>query len=424
MVNTSTYNPAGSGDPITVAVVGLGGFGHNYLRALLHENDSNVRILAGADPEPWRSNYLQELNSAGIPSYPDLPSLLKDHRPNLTVIAAPQHLHKQLACLALSHGSHVLCEKPAASTFRQGLEMRRAQSNAGRILAIGFQWSFSSAIAALKQDIASGALGQPKRLKSLVLWPRDAAYYSRNNWAGRIWGANGQPICDNPVGNACAHYLHNMLYVLGQTPSQSTWPTTVECETYRLHAIENFDTALLRLNTTSGAELFLAVSHATATHREPAFQYEFENATVTYDLGGDARVIARWKDGKIRDYGTLPNGMNVDKLGITIRAIRERTDVPCGIEAALPHMAVASAIQEAPITALPASINQNFLADQNIHPLCTLGRDLMRCYDAWLMPSELRLPWSARKHIASITPQPAEPQSPESPATQRKEHLV
>ena len=215
-----------------------------------------------------------------------------------------------------------------------------------------------------------------------------------------------------------------MLYVLGQTPSQSTWPTTVECETYRLHAIENFDTALLRLNTTAGAELFLAVSHATATHREPAFHYEFEHATVTYDLGSDARIVARWKDGKIRDYGTLPNGMNVDKLGITIRAIRELTDVPCGIEAALPHMAVASAIQEAPITALPASINQNFLADQNIHPLCTLGRDIMRCYDAWLMPSELRLPWSARKHITTITPQPAESQVLKSSAAKRKEHLV
>ena len=186
MVNTGTNNAADPTSAITVAVVGLGGFGHNYLRALLHENDSNVRILAGADPEPWRSNYLQELKSADIPTYPDLPSLLKNHRPNLTVIAAPQHLHKQLACLALSHDSHVLCEKPAASTFRQAMEMRRAESKTGRILAIGFQWSFSSAIEALKQDIASGAFGQPKRLKSLVLWPRDAAYYSRNNWAGRI----------------------------------------------------------------------------------------------------------------------------------------------------------------------------------------------------------------------------------------------
>jgi predicted dehydrogenase len=400
-------NPAA---PITIAVVGLGGFGDNYLRALLQENNPSVQLLAGADPEPWRSNHLEQLKAGGIPVYPDLAALFENHRPNLTVIAAPQHLHKRLTCAALSHESHVLCEKPAASTFRQALEMRRAQSKTGRTVAIGFQWSFSSTIAALKRDIASGALGQPKRLKALVLWPRDAAYYTRNNWAGRIWGTGGEPICDNPVTNACAHYLHNMLYVLGDSPAHSTWPTTIECETYRLNSIENLDTAVVRMSTTAGAEIFLAVSHATATCREPVFHYEFENATVTYDLAGDDRVVARWKDGKVRDYGTLPNGSDVEKLWITIQAIRELREVPCGIEAAMPHMAAASAVQEAPITPLKASI--------------PLGQDLIRCYDTWLLPSELQLPWASRKHVASITPQAGEPEMPKSTAARRKEHLV
>jgi predicted dehydrogenase len=424
MANTSINIAGDPAAPVTVALVGLGGFGDNYLRSIFEEDNPSVRLLAGADPEPWRSNHLEQLKSAGIPVYPDLAALFENHQPNLTVIAAPQHLHKRLTCQALSHESHVLCEKPAASTFRQALEMRHAQSKTGRTVAIGFQWSFSSTIAALKQDIASGALGRPKRLKSLVLWPRDLAYYTRNNWAGRIWSAGGEPICDNPVANACAHYLHNMLYVLGEIPSHSAWPTSLECETYRLNSIENFDTAAIRLTTTAGAELFLAVSHATATRREPTFHYEFENATVTYDLGGDGRVVARWNDGKVRDYGMLPGGTDVEKLWITVQAIRELRPVPCGIEAAMPHMAAASAVQEAPITALPASSNRIISANENLPALCTLGQDMIRCYDTWLLPGELQLPWSARKHIAPITPQPGETEMPKTSAARRKEHLV
>ena len=40
-----------------------------------------------------------------------------------------------------------------------------------KIVAIGYQWSFSDAIQKLKADVIAGIFGKPRRLKTLVLWP-------------------------------------------------------------------------------------------------------------------------------------------------------------------------------------------------------------------------------------------------------------
>ena len=49
----------------------------------------------------------------------------------------------------------------------------------------------------------------------MPLWPRDERYYSRNGWAGVKRTNDGTWILDSPTNNACAHFLHNMFYVLG-----------------------------------------------------------------------------------------------------------------------------------------------------------------------------------------------------------------
>jgi predicted dehydrogenase len=116
---------------------------------------------------------------------------------------------------ALRGGSHVLCEKPAAATPKEAVRMQEAAQAAGRHLAIGYQWSYSRAVQDLKRDILQGRFGRPVGLKSIVLWPRDAAYYHRAPWAGRMQDGEGRPIRDSVANNATAHYLHTMFFLLG-----------------------------------------------------------------------------------------------------------------------------------------------------------------------------------------------------------------
>src|SRR5580658_1616442 len=102
MINTSVNKIRESPRRLTVALVGLGGFGEAYLRGLLDENDGSAQLIAGVEPEPLRCGRLQHLKKLGIPIYPDISGLFDRHSPELVVIASPAHFHKQQGCAALA----------------------------------------------------------------------------------------------------------------------------------------------------------------------------------------------------------------------------------------------------------------------------------------------------------------------------------
>ena len=100
-------------------------------------------------------------------------------RPDRIVLATPIQHHAAQTCAALERGLAVLCEKPAAASLDEVRRMAAARERAGRLVAIGYQWSFSTAMRRLRRDIAECRFGRPRRLRAWVAWPRDAAYYGR-----------------------------------------------------------------------------------------------------------------------------------------------------------------------------------------------------------------------------------------------------
>jgi hypothetical protein len=186
----------------------------------------------------------------------------------------------------------------------------------------------------------------------MVLWPRDETYYRRNKWAGRLYTGQGHPVFDSPVNNACAHYLHNMLYVLGDRTDASASPARVTAELYRANRIETYDTAALRCWTGGGVEIVFVVSHATRDTRGPVFRYEFTGGVVEYaeDGSGDGRIVATLSGSNGNatriDYGVPPTGADLGKLWATIESLRAGTPTVCGIEAALPQTLVVCAANE------------------------------------------------------------------------------
>lgn len=381
----------------SVVLVGLGGYGGVYVSALLDGAPEGVRIAGAVDPAPERCERLAELQARGVPLFASLEEFYAAGlTAELAAIASPIHYHCPLTCLALEHGSHVLCEKPLAATPAQAEEMRRARDRAGKAVAIGYQWSFSPAIHALKADIAAGRLGKPLRLRCLVLWPRDEAYYCRSSWAGALEDAGGRPVLDSPVNNAAAHYLHNMLYVLGERPDRSAWPAEVTAELYRANAITNYDTAALRCRTAAGTEVFFVTSHAVRRVRGPEFRYEFEDAVVTY-ADSDRRMAARFRDGSVKEYGSPAADPDARKLWETLAAIREGRPVACGIEAAAAHTACVFAAQHsAEISPFPPAL-VHVEGEPGKRKTWVAGLDdaFIRCYEELRLPAELGIAWAA-----------------------------
>lgn len=383
--------------PISIALVGIGGYGNDFVNAVLDAPDQTAFRLAGTiDPNPVTCRRFDELQGRKVPHYSALGEFIESDHADLVVLASPIQFHAVQTRLALENGSHVLCEKPLCASLDQARRMRDARQRAGKSVAIGYQWSFSETIQRLKADVINGVLGNARRLRTLVLWPRDEAYYARNRWAGAIVDARGNPVLDSPVNNACAHYLHNMLYVLGASVDRSAAPLQVTAELYRAYAIPNYDTAAMRVVTTDGVELIFLVSHCTANQQGPIFSYEFENATVELLDHPGATIVAKFKDGLVRDYG-IPDRGGEMKLWQTVDAIRNNAPTVCGIEAAFAHTQCVLAAQEsAPsINSFPPALvrvagepgNRNTIVEG-------LGFQLNRCYEQGKLPSELKIDWA------------------------------
>ena len=75
-------------------------------------------------------------------------------------ICAPNHLHMDMALTAIEAGKHVYCEKPLALTATQARRMRMAAQSAGIRTAIGFNYICNPLIAAARDMIAAGEIGE------------------------------------------------------------------------------------------------------------------------------------------------------------------------------------------------------------------------------------------------------------------------
>lgn len=319
-----------------ILLVGAGGYGALYVRELMGHCCENIVFEGVVDPYAPSSVEYMHIKDAGIPIYDTMDAFYSTHQADLAVICTPPFLHREYSVNALAHGSNVLCEKPVASTLADAKAMLEAEKQYGRFIAIGYQWSFSDAITSLKRDILEGKLGAPLSLKTIISWPRNFAYYRRGSgWGGRIQ-KDGVPILDSIASNACAHYLHNMLFLLGDRLDSSASIDALTGDCLRANEIETFDTCTLKARI-KDTDLFFAASHATEETREPAFCYRFERATVTFWADTTGVICAHFNDGKEVVYGN-PFANDFKKLWDSVQAAQQGARPICTVETAMAHM--------------------------------------------------------------------------------------
>ena len=245
--------------------------------------------------------------------------------------------------------------------------MLAAEKHYGKFIAVGYQWSYAPELQALKRDILDGVLGRPLELKTLISWPRTHAYYARGGgWGGRI-ERNGVTILDSVASNACAHYLHNMLFMLGDTMQASAAPETVDACLLRANEIENFDTCAIKMGMQGGAELLFVASHAAEQAHEPTFTYTFENAEVRYDEGdAEGEIVAFFHDGSRKSYGR-PINHTFRKGWDCIKALREGTRPICTVATAMEHTRVIDRLwKECEIRSVPRALLHEDLAEDRV----------------------------------------------------------
>lgn len=294
--------------PLRVAVTGLGGFAASHHRALLSlEKEGLCQVIGACDPFP--NSFLQERNEwrfaeRGVRVFGDWQAMLNMLADELDVLTvpAPLPLHAPIHQVAVERGIACYLEKPPTLFWRELDEMLEVEKRARFATNVGFNFIIETARQTLKQRILDGEFGKLLRVSFLGHWPRPESYFTRSPWAGKIWLHNGW-VLDSCIGNAMAHYIHNLLFWAG-TRELFDWASVAEIEAalYRAHAIENYDTVLTRGLFENGVQFCIASTHAS---RPPQYHREeviCEKALITYITGHEWKI--EWRDRRVQPIET------------------------------------------------------------------------------------------------------------------------
>ena len=146
---------------LRTTIVGCGAVAQRLYRRPLQQLEKRglLRIVGLVDPAAEHSRALGAFFPNAV-AYRNLDDALAASRPELTLILSPAHLHATQAIEALRHDSHVLCEKPMASTEADCARMNAVAAKRKRVLAVGMIRRFFPAYAQLQQLLYEEHLGQ------------------------------------------------------------------------------------------------------------------------------------------------------------------------------------------------------------------------------------------------------------------------
>jgi predicted dehydrogenase len=144
----SARQPGNEERPLHVGVIGAGVMGSNHARVFA--GLPGISKVGVVDPLPENRTRVSKM--ADCVTYETVEQLL-DTGVEAVTIAAPTHLHRDIALACIERKIHVLVEKPIATTTEEGHEIVNAALKAGVTLMVGHVERFNPAVAAIKEAI-------------------------------------------------------------------------------------------------------------------------------------------------------------------------------------------------------------------------------------------------------------------------------
>ena len=144
---------------VKVGVIGCGMIAtEEHIPSYKKCKDAEIKYFCDIIPE--RAEKAAAAYGNGSIACTDYHDVLADSEVDAISICTPNNMHARISIDALYAGKQVLCEKPAARTYAEALEMQKAQHETGNILNIGVVNRFSPAVNKIKEMIDNGDLGE------------------------------------------------------------------------------------------------------------------------------------------------------------------------------------------------------------------------------------------------------------------------
>lgn len=153
---------AQAGKKYKTALIGSGWWGMNILREALASGECTA--VAFADPDPGQMERAQaelvKLSSDQPRRYKDYREMLRKERPDIAIVATPDHWHALPTVDAVRAGAHVYVEKPICHTIDEGKAMLKAARESDRQVQVGLHRRVSPHPITGMEFLKSGKVGK------------------------------------------------------------------------------------------------------------------------------------------------------------------------------------------------------------------------------------------------------------------------
>ncbi|HEX8202227.1 MAG TPA: Gfo/Idh/MocA family oxidoreductase [Isosphaeraceae bacterium] len=158
------------------ALVGTGWWGMNILREAIGSGQCRVVAMCDVDANQLRPAVaeVEGLTRDQPKPYKDYRELLEREKPEIVIVATPDHWHPLVMIAAVQAGAHVYVEKPISHTVAEGQAMVRAARAADRVVQVGTHRRVSPHNVSGMKFLKEGRAGKIGMVRAFVHYAGDA----------------------------------------------------------------------------------------------------------------------------------------------------------------------------------------------------------------------------------------------------------
>lgn len=153
-----------------VALIGSGWWGMNILRTALATSEVDVAGMCDVDRNQLSPavEEIEHLTGSRPTAYADYRELLNAERPDIVIVATPDHWHALCAIAAIESGAHVYLEKPISHTIGEGFAIFAAARTNERVVQVGTHRRVSPHNMAAMAFLRAGHVGDVGMVRAFV----------------------------------------------------------------------------------------------------------------------------------------------------------------------------------------------------------------------------------------------------------------